>query len=103
MTSLSAYYNMIRAIGTVLLALFVYIYSPYLLPRTAIPHVAAALREALQEIERAEEMGAIPSPSLARRTLERYECFVSRTFVMSGHLTNRQPNLRIPQNANREQ
>jgi hypothetical protein len=61
--------NLFEAILGVL-ALFVYL--PYFLPRTSIPHVAVALREALQEIERAEEMGAIPFPSLARRTLERY-------------------------------
>jgi len=92
--------NLFEAILGVL-ALFVYL--PYLLPRTTIPHIAAALREALQEIERAEEMGAIPFPSLARRTLERYEGFMFHTFSMSGHLTDRQPDLRIPHNANREQ
>jgi hypothetical protein len=75
MTSIGTYYNFMHAIGTVLLAFFVYVYSPYLLPRTAVPHVAAAFREALQEIKRAEEMGAIQFPSLARRTLEKYESF----------------------------
>jgi hypothetical protein len=71
MTSLVTYYNLVHAIGTALFAFFVYVYSPYLLPRTAIPHAAAALRDALQEVERAEEMRAIQSPSLERRTLER--------------------------------
>jgi hypothetical protein len=75
MTTLANFYDFVHAVGTVLLAFFVYIYSPYLLPRTAIPHVAAAFREALQEIKRAEEMGAIQFPSLARRTLEKYESF----------------------------
>jgi hypothetical protein len=82
MTSLGTYYNVTQAIVTVLAAFFVYVYSPYLLPRTAIPHIADALREVLQVIERAEEMGAIPSPSLARRTLEGYEDFVFHTFAV---------------------
>jgi hypothetical protein len=103
MTSIGTYYNVTQAIGAVLLALFVYVYTPYLLPRTAIPHIAAALRDVLHVIERAEDMEAIPSPSLARRTLDRYEGFVFQTFAMIVHLSDRQPDLRILRNPNREQ
>ena len=64
--------------GVTVVTLFIYL--PYLLPRSTLPHVAAELREALQGIERAEEIGAIPFQSLARRTLERYEGFMFHTF-----------------------
>jgi hypothetical protein len=75
LASLLTFYDLVHAIITALLAVFVYIYSPYLLPRTAIPHIAAALHEALQEVQRAEEIGAIESPSSARRTLDQLRSF----------------------------
>ena len=53
------------------------LYLRFLLPRNVVPHVAARLSEALEILDRAESIGAIPQASEYRTTLAMYEAIVT--------------------------
>ena len=53
------------------------LYLRFLLPRNVVPYVAARLSEALEILDRAESIGAIPQASEYRTTLAMYEAVVT--------------------------